>query len=223
MKKFHPSLLLAGTVAFCTALSPVTGGAQGALHLAPSSMGELTTAPYNNRQTFTFPTPAVSLANYGGISVTFNAPIGYAWRFDPNRGDLVCYVNYGTWPSGGFGYGGGAPYSFNFVPGMGSAVHNSLYDPSYDSETSFGFRDTFYFGGVVEFKELNVSVSHAVLLDEYQRQLPLNSFEQAYLDGGSGQVRGGLTLVPVPEPGVAVLTSGCLAILMIASGQRSEA
>jgi hypothetical protein len=221
MKKFRPSLLLTGAIGLCAALAPVSGRAQRSLHLFPSSMGELTTAPYNNRQTFTFPTPSVSLASYGGIRVTFNAPTGFAWRVDPSKmSGLECYILYGSSPTPDqIGYGG-THYSFDFVPGMSGTVSIpwAQSDQSWDSETGFGLDVDFWFGGTVEFTSFTVSEAHYVSLDMYQRQLLLSPFVSAYLDGGSAQVRGGLTLVPIPEPGAVALVPLGLGAMMVFSG-----
>jgi hypothetical protein len=178
---------------------------QGTLTLASSSV-DLSIAPYQNRANFTFPTAAVSLANYGGVQVTFSAPSGYAWRFDTSRSmSLDCYLLYGAAPTPDqIGYGGNL-YTFDFVPGMGNTVSTPLASNSnqtWDSETGLGFHDTFQFGGNVEFTGFTVRVAHSVLQGEYGRQLSLSSFDHAYLDGQS-QASPALTLVPIPEPGIA--------------------
>ena len=199
----RPYLLAIGCL--CATL---TSHAQGTLILTPSSVN-LTIGPYQDQANFTFPTPTVSLANYAGESVTFSAPSGYAWRFDPSVAPtLESYVCYGTAPST-MPNNGGAISTFTFVAGMASTVTDSISE--WDSETAFGSDHHYQFGALVEFTALTVSASHYVSLDMYQRQLPLDPFTQAFLDGSTGQLNGGLTLVPIPEPGFATLN-----VLMLA-------
>ena len=174
----------------------LTAHAQGVLTLTPSSV-DLTVHPYTDRADCTFPTPSVSLANYTTIQLVFNAPAGYAWRVQANS-VLECYADYGSWPSSGIGYGGTGG-SLDSVPGY---LPHSLSDPSWDSETGFGFDDHFSFGATLDFSSLTITIGHSVTQDMYQRQLLPSPFSQAYLDGGSGLQSGGLSLVPIPEPSV---------------------
>ena len=193
-----PVLLLG---CLCAAL---TAHGQGTTLLISPSSVDLTIGPYVDRATFTFPTPSVSLANYGGASVTFSAPAGYAWRFDPSMASgLECYIAYGAQLSG---VHGGTPYTFDFVPGMESTIMTSPSDlTAWDSETSFGFDQVFHFAGIAEFTGFTVTTGHSVTQDEYDRQTPMSPFDHAYLNGSSGNLNGGLTLVPIPEPSVAAL------------------
>ena len=206
--KTKPYLLAIGCL--CATLSD---HGQGTTLFIPSSSVNLTTAPYQDHADFTFPTPAVSLANYGGIAVTFSAPAGRAWRFDPSIAQsLECYMSYGS-PAESDGIGiGGLHFAFSFVAGLSSTVTEQvLTDPTWDGANCFGFDAHFNFGGVVEFTDLTVTTGHACWsLSEYQAQAPLGSFSQAYFDA-SALVPPGLTLVPIPEPSVAVLN-----VLMLA-------
>ena len=198
----------------CAAL---TAYGQGTLVLAPSSV-DLIIAPFQDRANFTFPTPNVSLANYTGESVTFSAPDGYAWRFDPSlASSFECCVSYGS--LGNIG-DGNSTYSFNFVPGMENTVSLS---PSYeqlgDAETAFYIDAHFQFGGAVEFTSLTVDNGHYVSLDMYLRHLPLGPFSQAYLDGSSGHLNGGLSLVPIPEPNMAAFVL-LVPLIVVFPGRR---
>ena len=185
------------------ALTTLSAHGQGTTLFISSSSVDLTTAPYQDHADFTFPTPSVSLANYGLIQVTFNAPSGYAWRFDPamSSSGLECYEKYGPVDTGN----GGTPYSFNFVPGMENTVTTPSVVPLWQSPTGFGFDYTFQFAGPVEFSGVTVTLYHGVSLSDYEAQAPLGQFSQAFLDG---QIQGGgpsLTLVPIPEPSVSAL------------------
>jgi hypothetical protein len=127
---------------------------------------------------------------------------------DPSVSALECYISYGAQFTDGYG---GTLGSFTFVPGMASTLSGSLSDPVWQSETGFGFDHHYQFGGIVEFTALTVTTPWGATLEEYQRQLPPSPFSGAYLNGSSGNLNGGLTLVPIPEPSVAALN-----VLMLA-------
>jgi hypothetical protein len=94
---------------------------------------------------------------------------------------------------------------------MGGTVTTSPSDLAvWDAETSFGFDYTLHFGGTVEFTDFTVTTGHSVTQDMFQRQLSLSPFSQAYL-AASVQGVPALTLVPIPEPSVAALSSLMLA------------
>ena len=199
----------------CAAL---TAHGQGTTLFISSSSVDLTIHNYYDHADFTFPTPLVSLANYGSESVTFSAPSGYAWRFDPAIApSLECYISYGNPPILGYG---GPLGQFTFVPGMAGNVIYSYSDPGMDSETGFGFDHHYTFDRTVEFTDLTVTMPHLGSIDAYARQLPLSPFSQAYFDA-SALSDPALTLVPIPEPGVAALVG--LGLVLIASGRRFRA
>jgi hypothetical protein len=212
-----PCFLIGAVLSLLTCLNSAAQGT--ALPLVPSVIGPLQIGPYQDHQEFTFPTPAVSLANYGGVNVAFAAPAGYAWRFDPSVWpSLHVYCNYGTATTGDVGYYGALP-RIVFLPGWSSTFDNSPRDPIRTSETGVGFDYHISFGGVVEFTSIMIPVPHFATYDEYPRQLPLAPFDRAYIDG-SGNLNGGLTLVPVPEPHVLAFLGG--AGVMLALGRLSR-
>ena len=189
------------------ALTTLSAHGQGTTLFIPSSSVNLTIGPYQDQAHFTFSTPSISLANYGAVAATFSAPSGYAWRFDPALASgLECYIAFGAQPARNGTVA--VPCSFNFVPGMEGIVTwpaRDQTDWAWDSETGFGFDLRPSFDRAVEFTDCTVTMAYGVTQDEYNRQAPLDHFSLAYLNGSSGNLNGGLTLVLIPEPSVAAL------------------
>jgi hypothetical protein len=153
---------------------------------------------------FTFPTPNVSLANYYGLaSVQFNAPPGYAFYCAP--GPLGIYVCYGT-PTTYTGGVSGIP-TFDCLFGGPSTPTASAF--GWSNETGFAFGNAVEFDSPCEFTSATLLCHswQAGTLDAYQHQLPLSPFSEAYLSSGA------LSLVPIPEPGFALVALAGLLVL----------
>jgi hypothetical protein len=216
-------LLLIGLLG-CT----VAARAQGTFTFTPSSMGPIIPGnwPYTtDTQSFTFPTPAISLANYNSLQATFSAPSGYAWQVTPSLlagWAFNCVASYQLLGDP-MDYHQTADYSFNFVPGMANTVSGGVTSQRL-SEQSFGFAAAFQFGGNVEFTGLTVTLHYATQHDWQVAQRPLSQFSEAYMKltyYGVPDPSQHLLLVPTPEPSVAALAVLGAALAMIAtSGLR---
>lgn len=217
----------------CLGASLVAAHGQGTLTFTPSSFGDIqtypdpTTAALATSQSATFPTPAVSLANYTAVKVTFSAPSGYAWLVSNDGGYLNnylldCAVAYS---SPGTDYHQTADYSFEFVPGMSSSVSGGVVSQRL-SESSFGFDAQFQFGGIVEFTSLSITLHYVPGHDWQTAQRPLSPFSQASISvlptyNGPLPVQN-MFLVTVPEPNATaqLLLGAGVAVAMRVSGRR---
>jgi hypothetical protein len=174
---------------------------------------------------FTFPTPNVSLAVYGGwATVQFNAPQGFAFYCTP--GDLQASICYGT-PTGYAQttsdlYWSGPPPAFDFL--LGNYDETAVRPVTvWNGETGFYYWTRFEFDEPCEFTSLTFTVcdSAAATMAAAQRQLPLSPFN-ASCSFMMEQRYSSMSLVPIPEPGFALAALAGLLILAKTSGWRER-
>jgi hypothetical protein len=194
-----------GGIVLAAIISASSAFGQGNLSLSSTAVQQDGAGAFN----FTFPSPNVSMADYTTVSVTFNAPTGYAFKVDAGTGTTYMYLD--------FKYGDGVNWLacheglgfIDWVPGMstleGSAPiyllsGNALGTTVYEAEYQWMFQR------VSEFRSLGFEFTVNDLC-----RLPLAQFNSA-----SFQANPMVSLVPIPEPCLA----GFIMLALAALGWR---